>query len=381
MNSKKLYCLLYVILTISFYSCIYPYEVDINGKTKILVVEGFLTDDILSPDTIRIHYSKYDQGYIKIIPIELPISASIVIAGTSQEIKLNQFGNGIFLPPSNFKIKLREKYILKFTLPNGQQFESTAENLTPTPPILNIYDNFNLQSTLSGDGKNYISANEVFIDFQDTPNQKNYYLWRYRHYEQLTYCQSCSFSWYDLSTSSCIPIPQLLRLNNYPSDYYDYRCKGECFGIFVENSVNIFSDNLSEGDLVSGRKVAKIPYYSDSGCLIEVQQICISQDAYSFYKILETQGEKTGGLADTPPTAIVGNIKNLTNPTEKVVGYFGVANIQKKKWWISRKDAIGKRELILGHEIVEEPLILPRPPSIICTKTLFRTPIKPEGWQ
>jgi Domain of unknown function (DUF4249) len=374
----------YLHLLILFFllnACIDPYEVDFNGKNRILVVEGILTDDTINPDTIKIQYSKYDQGFTRILPIESSVLASILVLGTGQEIKLIQYNNGKFLPPPSFKINLGEKYVLKFTLPDGQQFESTAESLTLTPPILKIYDKFNLQSSLSEDGIDFLSANEVFVDFQDTPNQKNYYLWRYRHYEKLRYCQTCSFSYYDLGTSSCIMIPQFLRYNYYTSDYYDYICQGECYGIFKGKLVNVFSDILSEGALVSGRRVAKIPYYNDSGCLVEIQQMCVSQEAYVFYKLLEAQGESTGSLADTPPAAIVGNIKNITNPAEKVVGYFGIANIQRKRLWIDRKDAAGKRESILGHVAVEEPLILPRPPSIICTKTLFRTPIKPDGWQ
>ena len=123
--------------------------------------------------------------------------------------------------------------------------------------------------------------------------------------------------------------------------------------------------------------------YSYSGCLVEIQQMCVSPDVFAYNKILESQLQGTGGLADTPPVAIVGNIRNVTDFREQIVGYFGVADIQKKRYWVSRKDAKGSIEFILGHEPLLEPVLLsgPSPTYAPCSLTPDRTPIIPEGWQ
>jgi hypothetical protein len=65
----------------------------------------------------------------------------------------------------------------------------------------------------------------------------------------------------------------------------------------------------------------------------------------------------------------------LDNPSEKVVGYFGVANIQKKKIWIDRKETSKEFEFILGYE----PMTI-KTPLAVCIKGPTKTPIKPEGW-
>jgi hypothetical protein len=74
--------------------------------------------------------------------------------------------------------------------------------------------------------------------------------------------------------------------------------------------------------------------------LVNLEQISVSLEVYKFYQLVRQLTQGTGGLADTPPSAIVGNIQNVSNPDEKVVGYFGVANVQKYSFWIDRSDAV-----------------------------------------
>ncbi len=371
----KINYLYYTFLLLELFACIDPYTVDLAKNNKVLVVEGLLTDDIQNPDTISIQYSTSINGNIKMIAIP-SLQPVIKIVDSGKEIKLIEYDKGKYLPPKDFQIKQDEKYSLKFTI-NGQKYESTPESITITPSITNIYEKFNPTSRLSDDGKAQLSANEVFIDFKDTPNEDNYYLWRYTLYERLQHCFTCAYSMYDFKKESCIPPEAYLR-----EPYYDYGCLNECYAVIRGSQINIFSDKLSEGSLVKGRLVGKIPYYYPYGCLVEVEQICISPEAFTFFKVLESQSQSNGGLADVPPAAIVGNIKNSTNPTEKVVGYFGIANIQRKKIWIDRKQNTGEQDLILGHVIIEEPQNPPtRPPLAHCKKSATRTPFKPEGWQ
>jgi Domain of unknown function (DUF4249) len=368
--------ILIIFLFFTLNSCIDPYPIELIRNNKVLVVEGLLTDNSQDPDTIKIRYSSYANKSFYALPIP-SLKPTITIVETKKEIALVEYGFGSFLPPKDFKILPNEHYILRFNI-DGQQYESTPETYILTPPISKIYEKFNPKSILAEDGREFLVANEVFIDFVDTPRQKNNYLWRYIHYESIFYCATCIGSLYNKATESCgLPLPL-----GYREPYYDYGCSEErCFGIFRGKTVNVLPDLLFDGQEIIGRIIAKIPYYYASGCLVEVQQMCVSDEAYSFYKNIEVQGQSSGGLADTPPAAIVGNIKNLTNLSEKVVGYFGVANIQNKRIWVDRKDTKGRIDLLLGHEEKKEPVSINRPPLAACTKTAFRTPFKPEGWQ
>ncbi len=378
MNIKHLKVYSFLFFLLSLQSCIDTYDVDFNQKNNVLVVEGFLTDDYLNPDTIKIQYSNFTDGNTFTTSIS-SVKASIVSSESNKEISLVEQKTGGFLPPKDFRINPSEKYFLRFSLPNGQQYESSSEQLAPTPPILKTYDKFNPQSRLSNDGKKLYSTNDVFLDFKDTPNQKNFYLWRYTHLEQIVHCTTCYASQYDLRTLGCtIKLPSFNR-----TPYFDYQCSGECYAIIKGRPINVMSDVVSDGDLVTGRLIAKIPFHFLKGCLVDIEQMSISPQAYAFFKNLELQSQATGGLADTPAAAIIGNIRNTTNQADKVVGYFSVVSVQKKSHWVDRKGANGDFEYILEHVPFEEPpsMDITRPPLVKCVKSATRTPVRPNGWQ
>jgi hypothetical protein len=358
-------------------SCIDPYNINFNGQNKQLIVYGVLTDDVQNPDTLKIQYSIAFDEFTRTIPIESSVKASIFGLTSGNEFKLIEYKIGFFLPPKDFKPIISEKYVLKFTLPDGQQYESSIQQITLSPPILNLTEKFNPQSLPSENGTIYSSANEVFIDLKDTPKQKNFYLWRYIHYERIQFCETCTSSLYSLQEQKCVDLDIYQRaIFNKP--YYDYICDGECFDIIKSKQINIFSDVLIDGGEIKNRIVAKIPPYTFSGCLVEIQQMCISSDVFSFYKTLESQFQRSGGLVDTPPEAIIGNIRNVTNPSQKVIGCFGLCNVQKKQIWIDRKSVTLPLAQILGHLPYIEAT---NPIAAPCKKNANRTPFKPEGWK
>ena len=376
-HSVYKYLFLFLIL-FGLNACIDPYDSNFGQDNRVLIVEGLMTNDVQNPDTIKIQYSYYvtESFYKKPIP---GTQASIV-SSTGQETKLTSVGTeGGFLPPANFRINYAEKYTLKFSLGDGQSYQSTPQQMLPTPPIDKVYDVYNPKSRLSNDGKTQLSSNEIYLDFQDIPNQKNNYMWRYTHYERLVHCVTCEANaLYVAASQSCVKNAQAF-LRNPP---YDYQCDGNCYNILRNNTVNILSDISSDGRLIKGRLIGKIPVYSLSGCLVVVDQMSVSQEIFDFNKILESQSTATGGLADTPAAAIVGNIRNLTNSTERIVGYFGLADIKNYRHWVSRAAAQTPLAYQIGHMPVEEPPAGPKfIPMAPCKKSATRTNVTPEGWQ
>jgi hypothetical protein len=385
---------LYICIILGLTSCIDPYEDFTINQARVLVVEALLTDDYQHPDTIKIQYQTAFDNYTKIETIDN--TKASIFTSTGQEIKLEEKRAGKFLPPKDFRIKAGEKYTFKFNFPDGQQYESLPQQVVQTPSIDRTYDVFNPKSQQNIDGTRFISGNDVYVDFQDKANERNFYIWRSIHYESIEYCASCDYDalFYTFFTdprtgnryvNQCVSRNLIIAgpIEGPPYGAYDYVCGGDnCFNIYCNKKEIIFSDISSDGRLVKGIKVAQIPNYSIKGCLVVVQQISVSNDIFRFYKLLGSQLQETGGLADTPPEAIVGNIRNLTNASERVVGVFGVVNIQEKRHWIDRKTAIGSRVFILGYNPRQEPSTGPsRPPLAPCKESSTRTGKKPEGWR
>jgi hypothetical protein len=313
-----------------------------------------------------------------------------VRVGDGSVIKLTEFSSGIYVAPASFEGKVGQTYQLYFKTPSGKIYESEKEVLVASPPIDKIYHQFNQNGILDRTGKRVaFSSLDIFVDLQDPANQRNYYLWKWIDFEEQGICATCEGGRLDSKTKQCIT-ERNSRIT------YDYRCEEPCWEIFYSNEVNVFSDVFSNGRAIAARAVAKIPFYAVGGgfgnskALVEIQQYSISANAYEYYKLLRDQTQNTGYLTDTPPAAIIGNIRNINDASEKVVGYFGAAGITKSRLLIDKRpySPTAIKYLMLSRDPNLEPDSPPmaplfeiRPPLAPCVLSITRTPIRPEGWE
>jgi Domain of unknown function (DUF4249) len=125
-----------------------------------------------------------------------------------------------------------------------------------------------------------------------------------------------------------------------------------------------------------------VPYNFYTGCLVEVQQMSTTGGYYQYLQLLKNISSGSGGLVDTPPAVLVGNVKNTQNSDEKVIGYFTVVNTTKRRIWIDRKDAAAQSMSPLSFV---NPSIAPPPganiPLYPCVQSDTRTNKMPVGWR
>lgn len=117
--------------------------------------------------------------------------------------------------------------------------------------------------------------------------------------------------------------------------------------------------------------------------MIEIKQQNVSPASFQYLKTLANQSQNNGTLADSPPAALIGNLKNIKNSSETVGGYFMVGDAVIKNIWIDRTDTKGSKPVyLIGRPAIYEPASPDgsRPPLAPCIKTYTRTPLKPEGW-
>jgi hypothetical protein len=68
---------------------------------------------------------------------------------------------------------------------------------------------------------------------------------------------------------------------------------------------------------------------------ILVKQYALTSDAYNFWQNVKTNSEQLGTLFGPLPSEIPGNIHCVTTPSEQVIGYVSVTNVQQKRIFIS----------------------------------------------
>ncbi|WP_158561338.1 DUF4249 domain-containing protein [Emticicia sp. C21] len=327
-------------------ACVVPFEMDVQSEKKYMVIEGTLTD-IDTDQTINIHETyNFKKNTYNAPLLNLKVEVRV---NDSEIIHLNEKGNGIYALPALFRIHPGNTYQLRIQKPDGTVYESSKEKTTQVPAIDRIFDEFEVTG-IKGDFKD-LPANYIYLDFKDNPDEKDFYTWTWQLWERQYYCYT---------------------------NYYDFSCDSECWEILYNKDFNVFSDIYSNGKNTIGKLVSKIPFYSTDGALLELKQQAVSEQVYQYFKLVSEQSQNSGTLVDTPPAAIVGNVRNINDSTEPVAGVFSVASTVKQKYWLDRKNGHGKASPIgiLGRMPVPAPNARPYP----CIDGPGRTPFKPEGW-
>jgi hypothetical protein len=419
-------------------SCIDPQDIKILVKTDVLVVDGAITN-LPEPQIIKLSRAQADRltGQYRTSPL---IEANVeVVVDSSQVIAYHETIAGNYQLPSDFKGQVGHAYQLRFTLSNGTRYVSTQQVMPPVSSIDNVQVRFNPTSLSAQQLKGYTAAHDIFIDSQDPVDQHNYYRWEWKLWERQYWCQSCEqgvYSYYKVLPNTykdrdyfvigterydaCFKPPAGKageEAPEVPKDFwvYDYACQTPCWHIFYGYDIVVLDDKYINGGLISRYRVAQIPFYDTQPALVDLRQVSLTPDAYRYYKLFQDQTQKTGGISDTPPSALLGNIRQVNDPDVGVVGYFSASAVSLVHYWLNRTDAQGlsygatgstgprKGE---GDELFyvlnnrrpnpeppppylgerERPLVRlwpnnDRPPLVPCLRTDDQTPFKPEGWR
>ncbi|WP_373511299.1 DUF4249 domain-containing protein [Persicitalea sp.] len=387
---------LILLLGLMLAACVNLYKVEIESSKSYLIVEGTVSN---LPDlqVISIFRTKTDaefksSEFTSTIVAQKGSSEAVtkakvaVIENAQARYELMETEPGFYAMPPSFLGKTGNTYQLSVETAEGQKYLSSVETMSPVPPIVRIYDKFNAKgifdrSTSAGQ----IATNDFYVDFQDPADQRNFYRWTSTTYEIQKICATCRGGRYYVETSGAdCRTDNGLSVNNF----FDYECKSLCWDIFYSSSLDIFSDVYTNGKLQKDKPVAQIPLYQSNPALVVIRQMSLSPDAYRYYKLVQDQSVNTGSLADTPPAPIRGNVSNVADETELVLGYFSASDVAENRYWLERKNTSGALPNGLfstknGRDpILEQPSDLR---SIIplaeCLPTTSRTPNSPSGWR
>ena len=397
-------------------SCVDSFDQTLRGTVNVVVVDGTITN-LAEPQIIRLNRSKADPATGRFGTTPITKATVDVVVDSAEMIVCHETVDGNYQLPNDFRGKEGHAYQLRFTLADGTQYSSNQQVMPAVVPIARLYQRFNPTSLPAQrpDGIPSLirGASEFYIDWQDPVSERNYYRWEWKLWERQEWCHTCAqgfyFRWQSYDES--LPREECERVDAYAISqlgirYFvnDYQCRTRCWEVIYGYAVNLFDDALTNGSPQMGRRVAQIPCYQYAGCLVEVRQSALTGSAHRYFKQVQEQGQNTGGLADTPPAAPIGNVRNSMNSREAVVGYFTASSVSAIRYWLDRKDATGKPpglfqalnnlepspegvrdpntgELKHGLSIGGNSKNAHRPPTAVCELSDSRTPVKPDGWR
>ena len=319
MNIQRLTCLVfYLFLAFVLMTCTEPFSPPRTGYDDLLVVDGFVSNDT-SSYTVKLTHT-YPIDTTMFSP-ESGAQVSIVDdMGSSNQ--LHEKSPGVYKTDSTTFIgEIGRGYQLKVHTQGGKDYLSDVVAMRQTPPIDSVYYDYVVKAANNDSGKQ--PGLQIYVDSHDPENNTSYYRWEYEDTWQIV---SPLPSYFEFDGDSIVS-----RKDNVTNCWNS----SASTQILIATSKNLSVDRISSFPLafVPGESKKLRTKYS-----ILVRQYALGADAYLFWENIKQTSESLGSLFDPQPGTVKGNIHNVTDPNEPVLGYFDAASVAKMRIFISRRD-------------------------------------------
>jgi len=376
----------YVIcILVLFGTCVYKFEPPSEGYENLLVVEALLTN---GDDPFEVKLSRsipIDEH--NFIPEE---NAQISITDNTGSIyDLYQESPGRYLSYPGFKGETGKEYQLQIQTADGEQYISESVLLRETPPIDSVY--YRYEERVIAESKDNIPGLQIYVTTHDADNDTWYYRWDYKETWEFRTKYNSTKIWEDG------------MLKEREEQIYLCWRNHESSSVLLGTSKNLNEDIIFELPLVyiSNATDRLISKYS-----ILVKQYSLSEESYNYWKDLEKINENLGTLFDPQPYVLKGNIHNINDDNDIVLGFFDASSVQEERIFITRGEfpyfAVPNYyaaclDTVVGYGLIPEMILqgfmlvgeVPPPPPgryllsfkqcIDCR--LSGTNVKPDFWE
>ena len=344
------------VLSILFTTCISPLNLDPGEPDDdILVINGFITDSPGQYEIVLSRVTKFagtqtaeerfdkqaevfitDQNGVRTDFNVLQLDRRVIDNPCAvqpnggccpQELILRVESLGFNSPP-DFSGEVGNTYILTVITFNGRVYQSTPQTILPGPELDSVF--YEYKQLPSSDNVTFDSGIEIFSTWEDPPETENYYAWQLNGTYKI------------ISTPDPNPLACCLRV---PGDAMANVC--------YVNERNVIGNRLAFSDLgVNGQVLTESAgFIQDDGFrfadvsvppskqyYVEVEQFSMSQETFQFNQLLSSQLDIDGDIFDPPPAEIRGNMRNVNDPDEVVIGFFATYSVQKAGVFVNRGD-------------------------------------------
>ncbi len=309
-----------VVVLLGFVGCIDPVDFKYKGQTEHLVVEGKFTNQP-NLNYVRLSMSRPFESVAYVFVDD----ATVYITSDGEErINFLNDKSGYYYPENNAGGSEGHTYTLHVTTGEGNVYESEPTEILSAVSIDSVrYAQEEAQSQIEGQRfAEIMPGYRFFIDYTDPALEDNYYRWSYQvEFEVDTQPQ-------DYLERGCVSCPRPAPKS----------CCAQCWIQRSEDKIIVGTDRLTDGQQVIRQPLFFLPYemYMNIRMKLTIQQHNLSQQAYDFFKSMEQQKETTGEIFDPPPTEVKGNMRNINNEQEQVIGLFEVSAVATKQIVVSK---------------------------------------------
>jgi len=211
---------------------------------------------------------------------------------------------------AGLNLDMTKQYRLQITTTDNQQYLSDFVAVKPTPPIDSV--GYIVQS----------NGIQLYVNTHDPNNNTHYYRWDYTE----------TWNFHAQYETAFITNGKTLQLRTPAQQIFT------CFANDTASTITLGSTAKLSKDIVLQQPITQVVSTSEkieTKYSILVRQYALTNDAYSWWTFLKKNTEQLGSIFDAQPSTVRGNIHCTTNPSEPVIGYISVTNVQQKRIFIT----------------------------------------------
>ena len=334
-----------------------------------LVVEGLITDD-----TSSFTLTKSVDLIEKLELIYVDDAWVAVECDNGETFPASAEGNGVY-KISNGALKKECRYRLTIHY-KDQEYQSDFLSPLFTPEI----DSISWIKEAQG------APVQICVSSTDTEQQSHYYKWSYREVWEYhaTFWANAGYVKDEHGVERFQSFDEFTSNNRYYC-WTNNQSKKILIGS-TEKLTGYVLYKKPMYEVAPSNERLSVVYY------VEVTQNLIRKDNYDYLYNMQKNTEESGGLFTPIPSEMKGNIRNITNPRERVIGYVDVSTSKKKERYIWRDEVYEVYRnncwasitdiRLQGYDILFKGAETTYAPKrcVDCTGGDPRRKIKPENW-
>lgn len=286
-------------------SCIKPYDPMIESSVStVYVVSGTVTD----------HEGWQEISVSLSSPIDQP--AYIPVSGCRVDI-LDDAGNTFPAEESEdgyYRAWIDQQYLnpgtayqVKVQAPDGTLLESSFDTMMACPPLDSIY--YIIEDKPTYDPAVYDRGMQFYVDIDARGYQSQYFQWEVEETWEY-HSPHLLENYYDGQMNTVFPPDSTLYA------CWEYYRVPEVFNVSTEG--------------LTGNAYYRLPLHFVDGSTdrlsvlysMLVKQYALSEGAYYYWEQLRVNSTREGSLYEKQPFSVRGNIRDVNDPSQEVLGYF-----------------------------------------------------------
>jgi hypothetical protein len=293
-------------------SCVEEIPIESDGFEKAIVIEGVITNEI------KQHQIKLSQTFSIETADPNPLSGAVVKVSGNNEYIFEETEPGIYISRESFAAQPGINYQL-YVSANGEEYKSELLQLPGTSSIGNLAAN-----KIDYRGENGVA---ITLNNQTSIGAANYY--RYEFIETFKF-NSNYFKTNDIIIEDGVA----LEVPKLKEEFTCYRTeKSQEVILATTNSLSDDSVNNLLITFINSNDPKLSLRYS-----ILVKQYVISSAAYNYYEIMKELSGSDNLFSQSQPGFFSGNIMNINDSNEKIIGFFEVSSVSTKRTYFNYED-------------------------------------------